>query len=264
MSERPFAAEIGFYDHYGSTAITHPGTVRKYNEDAYTSCPEIGLWAVADGVGGHEAGDFASQIVTDILRGVPAGLSAAELLAEVYLRLGNAHQRLQKEAAERGPDTIIATTVVVLLLRQDHFACLWAGDSRAYLLRDGQIVQVTRDHSLVQELIDANAISPAEAENHPRANVITRAVGSGDSLMLDKVSDRVRDGDRFLLCSDGLWKMLHDDELAGLLKGNGQVPAEELLAAALERNADDNVTVVTVEVSPEMTPFTGATENGSG
>jgi protein phosphatase/serine/threonine-protein phosphatase Stp1 len=133
---------------------------------------------------------------------------------------------------------------------------LWAGDSRAYLLRAGQIVQVTKDHSLVQELVDAQTISAAEAENHPRANVITRAVGAGDpTLALDKVSARLRSGDRFLLCSDGLWKTLGQDRLAQLLTADGGAPAERLLAAALDRRADDNVTAVTVEVGPEMVSF---------
>jgi len=140
---------------------------------------------------------------------------------------------------------MIASTLVVLLARDGHFACLWAGDSRVYLLRGGTLAQVTRDHSLVQELVDAGAITAEEADGHPRANVITRAVGAAEALELDKVSNRLAAGDRFLLCSDGLNKTLSDAELAGLMADPG--PADRLLAEALERRATDNITVVAVE-----------------
>lgn len=253
MSEREIAAEIGAYDRFASSAISHPGVLRKRNEDSYASCPAVGVWAVADGVGGHAAGDYASQTATEALRGLPDGLNAGELLAEVRSRLDGAHQRLRDEAAERGPDTIMATTIVVLVARGHYYACLWAGDSRAYLLRGGRMIQVTHDHSFVQELIDAGALDPEQAEHHPQSNIITRALGSGETaLALDKVTDRLRDGDRFLLCSDGLWKTMSTDDLGALLGANGKAPAEELLEAALSRRADDNVTVVTVAVGPEI------------
>jgi serine/threonine protein phosphatase Stp1 len=253
VSERDFSAEIGAYDRFASSAITHPGSLRKRNEDSYASCPAVGVWAVADGVGGHAAGDYASQTVTEALRGVPDGLSAGELLAEVRSRLDGVHQRLREEAGARGPDTIMASTIVVLVARGDYYACLWAGDSRAYLLRGSRITQVTHDHSYVQELVDAGALDPEEAERHPQSNIITRAVGSGEpELALDKVTDRLRDGDRFLLCSDGLWKTMSTADLGALLGADGKAPAEELLAAALSRRADDNVTVITVAVGPEI------------
>jgi serine/threonine protein phosphatase Stp1 len=252
VSERIFSAEIGTHDRFSSTAITHPGSLRKRNEDSYASSPAVGVWAVADGVGGHAAGDVASRTVTEALGNLPAELSAADLLAEVRGRLKGAHQALQEEAARRGPDTIMASTVVVLVARGHYYACLWAGDSRAYLLRGGRITQVTHDHSFVQELVDAGSLKQEDAESHPQSNIITRAVGSGEpELLLDKVTDRLRSGDRFLLCSDGLWKTMQAGDLAALLGTDGEVPAEELLAAALDRRADDNVTVVTVSVGPE-------------
>jgi serine/threonine-protein phosphatase Stp1 len=250
VSERQFIAEVSADGRFGASAITHPGS-RPYNEDSYLSCPDLGVWAVADGVGGHEAGEVASRAVTDALRTLPAGLSVAELIPETRLRLRDAHLGLQAEAARRGRDVVMATTVVVLLARGNHFACLWAGDSRAYLLRGGLIRQVTQDHSLVQEMLNARAISEDEAVTHPRANVITRAVGAGDpELQLDEVGDRLNTGDRFILCSDGLWKMFGPAELATILAAGGEAPAERLLATALDRQADDNVTVVTVQVGP--------------
>ena len=132
------------------------------------------------------------------------------------LAIERTHVALREEAARRGPDVVVASTVVVMLARGDHFACLWAGDSRAYLLRGGVLRQITRDHSLVQELLEAGAIGPDEVMNHPRGNVITRAVGAElDEFVLDKVSDRLVPGDRFLLCSDGLCKTLPEDRTGG-------------------------------------------------
>ena len=232
---------------YRSGAATHPGAVRTHNEDNYVNRPELGLWAVADGAGGHQAGDVASRIIADALKAIPAGFGAAQLLAEVRLRLARAHSALWAEAARRGPQAMLVSTIVVLLARDDYYACLWAGDSRAYLLRRGHLRQLTRDHSLVQEMFDSGAISAAEAEHHPAANIITRAVGA-EALELDKVTARLCAGDRFLLCSDGLSKTLADHELARILAGGASPAAEPLLLAALERHADDNVTAVTVEV----------------
>jgi protein phosphatase/serine/threonine-protein phosphatase Stp1 len=231
--------------------MSHPGMKRKHNEDAYVDRPDLGVWAVADGAGGHHAGEVASGMIRESLEAIPAGLSASELLSEVRTRIEATHEALRAEALRRGPDVIIASTVVVMLARNEHFACLWAGDSRAYLLRDGTLQQITRDHSLVQELVESGMIRPEEAEHHPRANVITRAVGAElEDFALDKVSGRIQAGDRFLLCSDGLNKTLPDDQLASLLAANeGAPPPQSLIAAALAHNVSDNVTAVAVDAA---------------
>ncbi|HUB16932.1 MAG TPA: protein phosphatase 2C domain-containing protein [Acetobacteraceae bacterium] len=232
-----------------SWAMTHPGMKRRHNEDAYVDRPDLGLWAVADGAGGHHAGEVASGMIREALEAIPIGLSASELLAEVRGRIESTHEWLRAEAERRGPSVVIASTVVALLARNEHFACLWAGDSRAYLLRGGTLRQVTRDHSLVQELVEAGAIRPEDAEHHPRANVITRAVGADlEDFVLDKVSGPIRPGDRFLLCSDGLSKTVPEDEIGTLLADQAGVPPpQSLIEAALARNASDNVTAVAVE-----------------
>ena len=143
---------------------------------------------------------------------------------------------------------MVATTVVVLLARDDHFACLWAGDSRAYLLRAHALTRITRDHSLVQTLIESGAISEAEAAGHPKANIITRAVGAGSDLLeLDKRTGQLMPGDRLLLCSDGLCKTLPEEQLADLLSGDADSGAERLVMAALTAQATDNITAVTIE-----------------
>jgi protein phosphatase/serine/threonine-protein phosphatase Stp1 len=228
-----------------SHAATHAGAVRPRNEDALLDRAEIGLWVVADGAGGHGAGDVASAAIVDAMRAVPPGLSAAELLAQVRLRLAAVHRELQEEAAQRGPGRILASTVVVMLARGDHFAMLWAGDSRAYLLRAGTLTRVTRDHSLVQELVDQGALREDEAESHPQANVITRAVGAQGELELDKVSGRIVEGDRFLLCTDGLFKTMSEEEIAAMLGAGAD--AEAIVMAAVARGARDNVSAIGVD-----------------
>jgi protein phosphatase/serine/threonine-protein phosphatase Stp1 len=229
-----------------SQAITHRGTVRKRNEDAFVDRSDIGVWAVADGAGGHGAGDVASAAATAALADLPPGLSAAEVLAQVRLRLAAVHADLQRRASDQPDGSLLATTIVVMMIRADHFACLWAGDSRAYLLRDGALVRMTVDHSLVQEMVASGTLAPEDAESHPQANIITRAIGSQDALQLDKVAGRVEPGDRVLLCTDGLFKALSEVRIAAMLQ-EGCGP-EGLLQAALDAGARDNVTALVVEL----------------
>jgi len=236
---------------FRSWAATHAGTADRLNEDAYVNRPDLGLWAVADGAGGHEAGEVASAEVARLLQTIDAGLSGSEMLMAVRSRLEDAHAHLHAQAARLGGGAMIATTVVAVLARDDHFACLWAGDSRAYLLRGQVLTRITRDHTLVQALLDSGAITEAEAIDHPQANVITRAVGDGtDMLELDKRTGQLMTGDRLLLCSDGLSKSLPEERLAELLAGDQETGVERLIAAALAAQAIDNVTVVMIDFGP--------------
>lgn len=228
-----------------SHAATHPGAVRPRNEDALLDRPDLGLWVVADGAGGHGAGDVASAAIIAAMQTIPPGLSAAELLAQVRLKLAGVHLHLQEEAARRGPGRIVASTVAVMLARGEHFAMLWAGDSRGYLLRDGQLTRVTRDHSLVQELVDQGALREEDAESHPQANVITRAIGASGELELDKVSGRILEGDRYLLCTDGLFKTMAEHEIAAMLSAG--LDAAAIVTDAVGRGARDNVSAIGVD-----------------
>ncbi len=249
MSESGFVHTTASAGRYRSWAASHCGTVRDHNEDAFVIRPDLGLWAVADGAGGHESGEVASSRIAEALSSIPSGLSAGQALAEVRARIGAAHSWLRQEAKRRGPGIVIASTAVVLLSRNDHFACLWAGDSRAYLLRQGRLVPISNDHSLVQELVDAGTLSEAEAETHPHANVITRAIGADlDALELEKRSGALHCGDRILLCSDGLSKTLPHADLQSILAVDEDAPAERLVLAALALGATDNITAVTIEV----------------
>ncbi len=245
---------------------THNGTKRKHNEDTWVDRPDLGIWAVADGAGGHQAGEVASGMIAEALDSLPTELSASELLGAVRARIAETHQALRDEAARRGGNTLIASTLVTILARGEHFACLWAGDSRAYLLRDGEMRQITKDHSLVQELVDAGTIAPEEAEKHPHANVITRAIGADiDDLVLDKVSGRLRQGDRFLLCSDGLCKTVPFQQLKDLLRSdNGVPPPQSLIAAALALDVTDNVTAVAIEIPRAPVDHVARDETAAG
>jgi len=234
-----------------SSHATHPGARRSHNEDRYVDRPDLGIWAVADGAGGHQAGEVASGMIADALEAIPPGLDAQALLAQIRARIEDVHSELVAESTRRGPDVLIASTVVILCARGARFACLWAGDSRAYRFADGVLEQISHDHSLVQELVDAGQIAPEAAESHPNANVITRAVGAADDggLTLDKSTDELRTGDRFLLCSDGLTKAIPEAEIAALLHGDGGDAAARLVEAALAQQARDNVTVVVIDVA---------------
>ncbi|HJT08009.1 MAG TPA: protein phosphatase 2C domain-containing protein [Stellaceae bacterium] len=233
-----------------SAAVTHVGKVRKVNEDSFLRRPDLGLWAVADGVGGASQGDRASRLVVEALGRVHQPAGAASFLADVCEQLKSVNSQLQHEAAAQGGERMSASTVVALLVFGQHFACAWAGDSRLYLMRDYRLHQISRDHSEVQELVDKGLLTAEQARTHPHANVVTRAVGAHDTLAIDMVQDRLRRDDIFLLCSDGLTKMLEDREIAGLLGGDRPIESsvDMLLDAALDRGATDNVTVVGIQL----------------
>ncbi|MDE8349998.1 MAG: protein phosphatase 2C domain-containing protein [Acidocella sp.] len=233
-----------------SWALTDPGSVRKYNEDSMLSRPELGLWVVADGAGGHDSGEVASGMIVDELARLPPNLTADALIAQVSATLSQVHDALRAKALTRGSDVMIASTFIALLISGKNFTCLWAGDSRAYLFRNGTLSQLTRDHSLVQELIDLGKLAAADAESHPHANIITRAVGSDSAtLELDRVNGAVKPGDRFLLCSDGLSKTLSQAEISQLLGiADGEMTPKNLIAAALGHKVRDNVTALVVEI----------------
>lgn len=248
MSPGGIVHNVARFGSFCSHAATHPGPSGRHNEDAYLNRPDLGLWAVADGAGGHQSGEVASAEVVALLATIKPDLSAADMLQEVRARLESAHARLREAAARRSGNAIMATTAVVVLARGDYFACLWAGDSPAYLLRGNTLMKITRDHSLVQDLVDSGMISEREATHHPHSNIITRAVGAdAEPLELDKRTGQLMVGDRLLLCSDGLSKAVPEDQIAELLAGEGEAGAESLVMAALGAPATDNVTAVVID-----------------
>ena len=231
-------------------AETHVGCVRAHNEDNFLTLPEVGLWAVADGMGGHEAGEVASAAVVEALSLVREASSAAELLRFCEERLISSNEEIRAIALQRNVE-VIGTTVVVLLTFDSFFACLWSGDSRAYLVRDGKISQITRDHTEVEELLAEGRLTLEQAKTWPRRNVITRAIGVFDVPEIDMNHGILEPGDTFILCSDGLTAHVETDEIQQITKSSGAKDAcAELVQLTLERGAKDNVTVVVVNYKP--------------
>lgn len=229
-------------------ATTHVGRVRRVNEDAILSLPDQRIWIVADGMGGHAAGDFASQTVTEAVAMLPVDLPPGDLMRRVRGAILDAHTTILAEAEARG-GAVIGTTVVALILSEGHFAALWAGDSRLYRFRGGQIEMLTTDHSLVAEMVLAGELTWDEAEHHPQSNAITRAVGVGGDLALDKVHGALEPGDRFLLCSDGLNKYASLATLKSLVTAAPiETLADRLLQLALDAGGADNISVIVVDV----------------
>jgi len=228
---------------------THVGSRRKNNEDAFLARPEIGIWAVADGMGGHAAGALASATVAERLGAAAPGadLPSREKAARAAIEDAN---RVLFDMA-RGSASTIGSTVVALVTSGERFCCLWAGDSRAYQLRGGMLHQLTRDHSLVQQLVDSGDLAPEVAASHPNSNIITRAVGSAPRLELDQVEGDLRVGDVFLLASDGLTRLMGDDELMSAASTDLEALAEEWVKTALARGAPDNLTFILLRAGAE-------------
>lgn len=229
---------------------THVGLKRKINEDSVLCEAERGLWAVADGMGGHEAGEVASAMVTDALRALPEFGDLDALAGNAVESLRQVNRRLLELARSGDGHQTIGTTVVGLAIAEGAFRCFWMGDSRVYLLRDGEISRVTHDHSLVQNLVDAGMLKPEDAESHENANLITRAVGVAETAEVDLVEGEVRPGDQFLLASDGLTRVVPDDEIAAELELAAPAQAADtLVEMVLARGAPDNVSLIIVKVS---------------
>lgn len=233
---------------FDTAAVTHQGRVREYNEDSIFADSDRGIWLVADGMGGHRDGNIASAMISDRARDM-GSRGSIDQLAEAF-RMGIAGVNGELLKISNGEShLLVGSTVVALLVHGMEYRCLWAGDSRCYLIRANRIERVSHDHTEVQELVDRGIINASEAANWPRRNVITRAVGADADMELEEVSGRLQPGDRFILCSDGLTGHLDDQEI---LEKSATVRARDasriLLDLALERGGKDNISVITVNV----------------
>jgi serine/threonine protein phosphatase PrpC len=224
------------------SARTHVGVVRTLNEDRLLARPEAGLWAVADGMGGHDAGDLAAQAVIDRLA------AAVPERESIRSAIGEANEQLRDRARASG-GRVSGATIVILQLRGSEYRCYWAGDSEAWLMRGSELRKLTRDHSLVEELVQAGVVAERDRHRHPQAHVITRAVGVGDDTALDEVSGGFAPGDLFLLCSDGLTGAIGAEGLRSIdPTAPLEAEADRMLGDALARGAADNVSLVLVRV----------------
>jgi len=232
---------------FESFGLSHAGRVRELNEDRFLIAPRSGLWLVADGMGGHDAGEIASASIVEHLATLGVASSAPDLRARFEDRVVRANAQIWDIAQARGGATI-GSTVAALLTFDRQFACIWLGDSRVYLVRDGMISQLSHDHTEVQELLDRGVITPDEARVWPRRNVITRAVGVEEEIATDMELGQARPGDIFVLNTDGLTAHVNDAEILEAASAHApQGACEALVEKVLERGGTDNVTVVVVK-----------------
>lgn len=235
---------------WSSACLTDAGKVREVNQDACLDLPDLGLWIVADGMGGHEAGEVASQAIIEhcLQTNEPHDLNS--FISEVQTRLLQVNQNLRQLASQQYNNATIGSTVVALLAYNKQCAYLWVGDSRIYRLRNAKLEQMTRDHSMVQQYIDEGIMSAEEAYQSKIANALTRAIGGEDDLKVDMRIDEIQHGDRFLLCSDGLYREVSEAEMMQLMSRDDDCAniTQNLLQSALNNGARDNVTVSVVQI----------------
>lgn len=239
-----------------SACVTDTGKVRAVNEDACLDLPELGLWVVADGMGGHEAGDVASRMIIEHFQQISEPHDLNSFVSEAQRRLLEVNRRLREMATQQyNNNATIGSTVVALLAYNKQCAYLWVGDSRIYRLRNEKLQQMTRDHSMVEEYIDEGRMSQEEANNSSVSNALTRAVGAEDQLNIDVKIDEIQNGDSFLLCSDGLYREVSDQEIVNLMSNGTDCVTitNNLLERALNNGAKDNVTASVVQIKEAYT-----------
>lgn len=226
---------------------THLGYKRRINEDAYLACPELGLWIVADGMGGHNNGSVASQLaVENISSHVKNGASLVSAIQASHLAILQAGQ-------ESSVNEGMGCTVVALKLTGQNYEIAAVGDSRAYLWAEGDLTQLTHDHTLVQSLINQGIITDEQAKIHPNRNVLTQALGSThhDEMEVDVLSGKLRFTEQLLLCTDGLTNRVNDAKIAAILarQNNIEISADSLIQAALAAGGQDNITAILIQLA---------------
>jgi PPM family protein phosphatase len=231
-----------------AAVLTDTGRKRRHNEDAFVVEPP--LFAVADGMGGAQAGELASSLAAAALKDSQEPGGGGEERVDELIQQANrrVYERQSQDASASG----MGTTMTVALVEDGHVAIGHVGDSRAYLIREGKLKQLTEDHSLVAELVRSGKLSPKEAESHPQRSVITRALGTDPDVDVDTFSVETRPGDLFLICSDGLTTMVDDETILAEVARNRndlKSAAKALVRAANKGGGEDNITVVFFEIA---------------
>lgn len=247
MTDITFRRPIAWKSH----ALTDVGCVRKVNEDSLFEESDYYLWAVADGMGGHQVGDLASQKIVELLEKIEPSESLSDYVDTVENALLDANQQLIEYASVMFENQTMGSTVVCMVIKQNVGVVLWVGDSRLYRYRNRQLQQLTRDHSQVEEMVQLGLITAQEAETHPNKNVITRAVGVEQQLFVDVNVFSTQVGDTFLLCSDGLYNSVSKmDVETKLSHRDAEVCALDLMKTSLENGAEDNVSLIIIKGEP--------------
>jgi len=225
--------------------LTHVGLHRDLNEDTYYGDGPLGLWLVADGMGGHAHGELASALAREaIVREVRRG-------ADLEAAIRAADQDIQQASRQNADARPMGTTVVAATIREQAFQMAWVGDSRGYLYRNGHLTRLSRDHTYIQNLIREGIINHAQARTHPQRNIVTQALGvtAPEQLQVDTLSGEFKPGSQLLLCSDGLTEDVRDAQIAGILANttwSAQECVDALVAAALDNGGSDNITVILI------------------
>lgn len=231
-----------------SHARTDKGRVRGHNEDSHVVRDDGGLWAVADGMGGHEGGEWASGQIVEQLDKINLALGFEETCEDALGATVAANRQILAEGKKRGKS--MGSTLVMLVIEGTHYGVLWAGDSRAYRMRAGKLEQLSRDHTQVQEMVTRGLMTPEQALGHPMGHVLSRAVGVQKEIELDKVEGEIQPGDIFLLCSDGLHGVVGDAGIAEHFSREAPDRAlDKLIDLTLEKGAPDNVTGIAIWIS---------------
>ena len=235
---------------WSSACVSDTGKVRRANQDACLDLPELGLWIVADGMGGHQAGEVASDAIIEHCQQTSEPGDLNSFIAEVQNRLLHVNRSLRELASQKYNNATIGSTVVALLTYGKQCAYLWVGDSRIYRLRKSKLEQMTRDHSMVEQYIEQGMMSVEEAHQSNIANALTRAVGGEDEMEIDLKVDEIQADDIFLLCSDGLYREVSETEMTQLMSRDDDcfTMTKNLLDSALNHGARDNVTVSVVQI----------------
>lgn len=229
-------------------ALTDVGAVRKHNEDRYFASDTLGIWMVADGMGGLERGDWASTQVVEAVGALAWNADLDATLEDIRSAVAQANEIILSESEQVGKQ--MGSTAVALVIRERRFGIAWVGDSRAYLLRGRRLYRLTRDHSQVQDLIDHGVIDEAAAATHPLRNVLTRAVGVARPVQMDIVVDALEDEDLLLLCSDGLYGVIGEQEMEATLSTmNFEAAAQTMIQRCHELGAPDNITVIGISTA---------------
>src|SRR5919108_4289044 len=236
-----------------SCGQSHVGLIREHNEDRYLVKAESGIYVVADGMGGHDSGEVASTSIVEHLKSIGIPSSAPDLRARFEDRVIMANRQIREISSRNG--STIGSTVAALLAFERQYACMWAGDSRVYMLHNGKLSQLSRDHTEIQDLLDRGLLTREEAVSWPRRNVVTRAIGAIDDPALDIAYGQIHAGDKFLICSDGLTAHVSDDEIGRILtEKSAEEGCSSLIALALAGGGTDNVTVVVVQFRETAEP----------
>ena len=235
-----------------SHGVTDVGHVRSKNEDSILVNDDENVWIIADGMGGHHAGDFASQTITNNISLFKQHASLDDSILLLEENILNSNSIIRKKSSKLGRNATIGSTVICVYIWNNFLFTFWAGDSRLYRFRDANLERLTEDHSYVEELVRMGKIDARDAEEHPAANVVLKAVGIDDLLCMDLEYFELRDGDIYIICSDGLYKDLAEYKINTIIESNLDDMTElsqALLASSLDAGGTDNTSIITMKIS---------------